>query len=153
MTLNAPARISIRAPKRTSRSTRVRAIAIRLSGLSDWLAEGGAQALLVLLGERGLDDLAAVLAHAVHELVARVGLAERDQRGAAGRKVRTELLEEVVVGADVGELAGDRTARGPDRHAEQWCQEQQADQAAPQRAAGRTRAGRADRLVELDLAV
>src|SRR3954447_15389074 len=119
MTLNAPARINIRAPKRTSRSTRVRAIATGISGVGDGLAEGRAQALFVLLGERGLDDLATVLAHAVDELVARVGLAERDQRRAAGRKVRAELLEEVVVGADVGELAGDRTARGPDRHAEQ----------------------------------
>src|SRR5215218_4935276 len=117
------------------------------------LSEGRAQALLLLVVERRLDYVAAEGLQALEQLVRRLAGAERDQRGGAGLELGSELLEEVVVDAGVGDLAGDRAGGGADGHAEQRGQEQQPDQAAPQRTAGRARAGRADRLVELDLAV
>src|SRR5262249_24742995 len=94
-------------------------------------AQRRAQVLLLLVAQRRLDDFAAVRLEPLEQLVAGRGVAERDQRGAAGRQLGAQLLDEVVVDADVGELAGDRARRGADGDAQQRGEEQQADQAAP----------------------
>src|SRR3954468_18284086 len=108
---------------------------------------------LRLVVERGLDHLAAVLVDARQNLVRRRLPHEDDDRRAFVAEPRAEVFEELVVDAHVGERPG-RTARGrADRHAEERGEEDQADQAAPQRSARGTRAGRADPLVQLDLAV
>src|SRR3954447_15147174 len=117
-------------------------------------ARGGerlGEALLGLVVQRRLDDAARDLDPLEH-LVHRHAPDQRDDGGAARRQLLPELLHELVVDARVGEGARRRTAGGADRHAEQWHQEDEADQAAPQRAAGRAGA-RHRGLMELDLAV
>src|SRR3954452_3367383 len=122
----------------------------RLGG-GDGLAERGAQVLLLLGVEGGLDHFAPVLLDAVEDLLRGVAPAEVDERRAARGDLLAELLHEVVVDARVGDLAGRGAARRSDRHAQQRGQEQQADEAAPQRAPGRPGARRAHGLVQLDL--
>ena len=63
-------------------------------------------------------------------------LDEHDERGAPGLQFLAELLHEVVVDAAVGHRAAGRAGRGADRHAEQRHEEDEADQAAPERPAG-----------------
>src|SRR5829696_1320011 len=113
--------------------------------------EGLLEARLGLVVERRLDDLARDLdlpEHLVRELAAH----ERDDRRSAGRQLLAELLHELVVHARVRRRTAGCARCGPDGHAEQRHQEDQADQAAPQRAAGRPGA-RERGLMQLDLAV
>ena len=58
----------------------------------------------------------------------------------------------LVVDAEVGHRAAERATGGAERHAEQRHEEDEADEAAPQRAARGAEAGHR-RLVQLDLAV
>src|SRR4051794_19796390 len=103
------------------------ALAVPLGG-RDRLAQRGAQALLGLRVERGLDDVAAVLLDAVEDLLRGVATAEVDECRAARTDLLAELLHELVVHARVGHLAGRGATRRADRHAEQRRQEQQADE-------------------------
>src|SRR6478735_6225098 len=70
------------------------------------VADRGLEVLLGLAVERGLDNVAAVLADARDDLVRRA-LAHEDHHGGAARlEVGAELLHEVVVDADVAEVPG-----------------------------------------------
>jgi hypothetical protein len=122
-------------------------------GGADRLAEPHADALLGLVVQRGLDDVTAERPQALEHLLGRVGATESDQGRRTGLELVTELLEEVVVHADVRHLPRRGAARGADGHAHEGREEDQADQAAPDRAAGGTGPGRAHGLMQLDLAV
>src|SRR3954469_7233280 len=89
------------------------------SGRGALAAQRRLELLLGLVVERGLDHFAAVVRDPRQDLVWRRLAHEHDDRRAVVAEVRAELLEELVVHADVGERPG-RTARGrADRHAEE----------------------------------
>ena len=68
---------------------------------------------------------------------------EDEDRGAAGLQLLAKFLHELVVDADVRHRAGGGAARPADGHAQQRHEEDEADEAAPQRAAGRAAPARA----------
>src|SRR4051794_18305553 len=76
------------------------ALAVGLGG-RDGLAQRGAQALLGLGVERGLDHVTAVLLDAIENLLGGVAAAEVDERRAARTDLLAELLHELVVHARV----------------------------------------------------
>src|SRR5690348_4893838 len=99
--------------------------------------EGVLQFLLALLGQRGLDHRAAVLAHRLDGLVRGDLLHHQEQARCSRLQHAADLVLERLVDAGLGDLAHERAHPGADRHPEDRDEEQQAEQHAPEHAPGR----------------
>jgi len=95
---------------------------------------------LALLGQRGLQHGAAVLAHRFDCLVRRYLLQEQEQRRGAGLEHVAHLVLELLVDAGLGELAHEGAHSGAHGHAEDRDEEQQPEQQTPEHAPRRTAA-------------
>src|SRR5215217_4103429 len=101
------------------------------------LREGLAEFLLLLLGQVGRDDLEVVLLEFVDHLVDSGRPAgEGEERRGTLRDLFTNLLDEVVVDANVGQRAGHTAHTGAYRRAQERDEEDQAEQEAPECAPG-----------------
>lgn len=115
--------------------------------------QGRPQMLLLLVAQRGLDELTAERRDLGDDLV-RGGLLHQDeQRGGAGLQVLAQVLHEVVVDAGVGRGTPGGPGRGTDGRTEQRHEEEQPDDTAPQRPARCTRRRVVHGLMQLDLPV
>jgi len=104
--------------------------------------QGVLEFLLVLLGQRGLQDGAAVLAHRLEGLVRRRLLQHQEQRGRARLDQIAYLVAEFPVDTGLGQLAHEGAHARADGHAEHRDEEQQAEQEAPEHAPHRAAADR-----------
>src|SRR5215831_1614615 len=93
---------------------------------------------LVFLGQRGLQDGAAVLAHRLDRLVGRDLLQHQEQARCARLEHVTDLLLELLVDAGLAQLAHQGAHPGADGHAEDRDEEQQAEQEPPEHAPRRS---------------
>src|SRR5690242_13521523 len=96
--------------------------------------------LFGLLGQGGLQDRAAVLAHRLDGLVGGHLLQHQEQRRVARLDYAADLFLELLVDAALGELAHERAHTGPYRHPEYRDEEEQAEQEPPEHAPGRSAA-------------
>src|SRR5689334_22919996 len=96
--------------------------------------------LFGVLGQRCLQDRAAVLAHRLDGLVGGYLLQHQEQRRVARLDHAADLLLELLVDAGLGELAHERAHPGSHRHPEYRDEEQQAEQEPPEHAPGRSAA-------------
>src|SRR5690242_10164318 len=92
------------------------------------------------LGQGGLQDRAAVLAHRLDSLVRGHLLQHQEQRRVARLDHAADLFLELLVDAALGELAHERAHTGPYRHPEYRDEEEQAEQEPPEHAPGRSAA-------------
>src|SRR4051812_37971265 len=142
-TSTSPAAIPANA-SRVSVPTTTMWLGLRCHRLGRRRRQGLLELLRVLVGQRGLDDRAAVLLEGGDRLVGRRLLDDHEQRGGARLEVVLDLLLEGLVDALLAEVAHQRAHAGTQRPAGEWDEEQQAEEqapeAAPDRAARRRRA-------------
>src|SRR5829696_1697646 len=120
----------------------------RWSGL-----QGFDELLFPLLGQVGLDDCRVEGLDGVDHPVNGGRAGEQEHRRPAFLEPAADLLDGVVVDADVSQLAAQRPTCGPDGQPGHRHQEQHADQGPLQGAGGRPGPGQADRLLDTDLAL
>src|SRR5215469_18970581 len=92
------------------------------------------QFLLVFLGQRGLQDGAAILAHRLDGLVRGDLLQHQEQARRARLEQVTDLLLELLVDTGLAQLAHEGAHPGADAHAEDRDEEQQAEEEPPEHA-------------------
>ena len=99
--------------------------------------QGVLEFLLAFLGQGGLQDGAAELAHGLDGLVRGDLLDHQEQRRGAGLEHAADLLLELAVDAGLGDLAHQRAETGADGDPEDGHEEQQAEQQSPEHAPAR----------------
>src|SRR5262245_13175182 len=116
-------------------------------------AESRLELRLVLVRERGLQDLAARALELLQHLVRRDLPDQDEERRALGRQAGGELAHEPIVDAHVREGARHRPGRRSHGHTQEGIQEDQAHEGAPEPSTRRAVRREVDRLVQLDLAL
>src|SRR5215213_846815 len=115
--------------------------------------EGPDQLLLAVVAQAGLDHGRVERLDGLDRPVGGGRAGEHEHRRLALLELLADLLDGVVVDADVGQLPSQGAGAGPDGQPGQRHEEQHADQGAPQGARGRPGPGQADGLVDADLAL